>query len=141
MNIENLNKLIQRLEQPDAAKHFNMVNWFSRRLQDGDEVGFFPNNLSEFFNTCHSAACVAGWCEIVQSEARGGVIENIGYASQQEAKDWLDISYGQAVNLFEPERKGSSTTNRNWWNKITLSEALETLRRLRDTGEVRWPWQ
>lgn len=138
MNVENLNKLIARLEQPDAAKHFNMVNWFG---QGANLSSFYPETTTQFFGMCNSAACLAGWCEIVQSEEREGVIEHSAGDSESAAGDWLDLDFTTADALFEPERVGERSLHKSWWRTITLEDALTTLRRLLDTGEVLWPWE
>lgn len=116
MNIANLDKLIAALEAAPDEK-FNMESYFS------STSGKALSTASQ--SSCRSAACIAGWCMWaagVKGKEDSAFVFSDG---------WLELEANQSMSLFQPP---------GFWDRdrYTRSHAIATLKRLRDTGEVRW---
>lgn len=115
-------------------------------------------NVSIFSYACGTPACFAGWASAM-SEAEGagldaedrsivrnifpGIIDDAGFNKDYDffetAKKYLGLNTHTASMLFYPwftnPPPGSSFDN----EPLTVEEACETLERLTETGEVKWP--
>jgi hypothetical protein len=120
LNVPNLDRLISYLEALPPEK-FNIRYVFS-----GKNGGI---HLRERFNTCGTAACIAGWTLVLIDEQSD---------SAEVAQSWLGLTIAQGEALFMPD---------GWIlapESYPLSRAIRTLKHLRAeflrTGTVVVDW-
>lgn len=118
MNKENINKAIDLIA---ASSTFNM---------------------GAHFHPCGTPACLSGHIQAHIGVLRGHTItpdvENTVRVplshGDLRAMRWLDVTRTQAEDLFYPTGfRGGAI-----WKNITKEQALTTLKRFRDTGEIVW---
>jgi len=90
-----------------------------------DSSGF---NMRYVQHDCGTPSCIAGFV-LEQSELKWD--DSMYYTNH--VAEYLDISHEDAIRLCEP-----SDIERRFWQDITPSQAAKTIRRLVDTGEVKW---
>jgi hypothetical protein len=75
----------------------------------------------ELQHNCGTAACIAGWASLFRPDARN---------PYSRARDALGLDAHQAEYLFLPYG----------WDRLawTREQAIATLIRFRDTGEISW---
>lgn len=101
--------------------------------------GFYMGNWT---HNCGTPSCIAGWAAYASVD---GILENMpGYGGYHEVgMDFLGICRKQADALFEPdllseEEKEEEVDPTEIWGFITPAQAAATLRRLAETGNVKW---
>lgn len=124
MNKERLKVLISTLEglkekpnekYPDLG--FNMDYWNTSRRLHLHQRDYNDNSG----HGCGSVACIGGWAsELFLKDGLDGKFNDI-----------LDIGHDNMDLLFYPKPSRD-------FNKVTLDEAILTLEKLLDTGEVDW---
>lgn len=134
----NLDILIAHLEEVQAAPE---TGW-----QDpvtGNRARFFMGAWCGDEDECGTPACVAGHAALLADPVRfwsnaGPVDEAIWpFRSMISfvAARWLGLDHWTADQLFHGADKNGAVS---FFENITLPEAIETLRRLRATGQVDW---
>ena len=123
MNIDNINKTIQRIKD-DQSVSFYMGDYI---LNDAVIQG----------NHCGTACCLAGYATLAEfgTEANiplnGRHYDGEGYVDHFEhAKAYFGIDENTADALFIPHIGHINNTNKE--------DAIKVLEALRDTGEVIW---
>ena len=123
-NVENINKVIEAIRSAGTGKYeglgFNMASWY---VKDGN----FPDRSG---HKCGTVACIAGWAWAVSPENKNGPLSMFNRGYLFHGRKFFEISPEQAGRLFTPNFVDLS--------EITVDQAVETLERLRDTGEVVW---
>lgn len=141
MNKENLDKLInhlQRVKDAGNEKAFNMHTWYEEWDADENDFEITPQNPKDMIDQmekgpfeCKTIACIAGHAALL-SVFEGNEME--GKDIEDHAMNWLDLPCCQARELFIP-----ALLLDDGMGKITIDQAIETLKRLKETGYVQWP--
>lgn len=120
MNTANITTLANVIENLPPER-FNMRSWAS------SQNGPTPTR-HEVVHSCGTVACIGGWAESLAKPDE--VMASVAEPGFRLAYNWLGITREQAEELFMPDHKP--------WGHITQAEAVATLRRLAETGEVKW---
>lgn len=119
MNVENIRKLADIIEQPKSDGlnlGFNMRWW-------NEETKLLTRNArAQYSDGCGTVACIGGTINVLA-----------GHASSRDsfaAAQWLGVDGDDAIALFYP------VDARVW--RATRSQAAKVLRHLADTGKVDW---
>lgn len=121
MNVENIQKLINHL-QKTKEENFDMKFWLMRYPYQRS-----AKNILEQMETtggCGTVACLAGHAALIRAAEEGESLRDQHISSF--AADWLDLDDHQTGSLF---------LSGFWANK---DQAIQTLFRLMETGEVVW---
>jgi len=135
----NLDVLIAHLEEVVAAGDKGWLDPVT-----GQRAGFFMGSWMCRLapeHECGTAACMAGHCALLADPVRFW-----HFAAHDQNKSllrdvpviaarWLGIDGTVAYHLFHGRDERGSVFH---FERITASEAVETLRRFRDTGRVDW---
>jgi hypothetical protein len=125
MNTERINQLATFLESiPD--RKFNIRQWFSR---NSDSTTGLDVPIGEEYIHCKTAACVAGWCNVMR---HGG--DQADWRGPGREADYLGLSLSEEDDLFTPRGYLSSNASKYY----TRKRAIATLRHLAQTGIVAW---
>ncbi len=125
MNIKNLEKLVERLEDENNPVRFYMGDWFTHQGKDVVHISDIMEIID--YHSCGTAACLAGHAAILAAEDEDTVIscENYLDTSLEEiAKSWLDLDSEEAPNLFMGRWSPHDLSD------ITKPEAIKQLRHL-----------
>jgi hypothetical protein len=118
-NAENINKLISVLKGLPDEK-FNISEWYT-------DIRYGSRKYT--YEHCNTAACVAGWAAAVKHDFKP---VEITASMEYEVAEWLGVGPYDSNRLFRPFGYTSHP------ERFTRQKAIETLERLRDTGEVDW---
>lgn len=113
MNRERIQQLIDLFETlPDSKVNMSVV---FQHADGTTSPAIIP--IAELQHGCGTAACIAGWAESL-----------------------FGMSASRALEL-DPAIDGLLYMPRGWMSpgRYTRLDAIETLKRLLETGEVRWP--
>lgn len=119
MNVDNISLVINTISNPNV--YFNMDCYF----EDFDE-----NNM------CGTPACIAGHAYFLNNEGKDSCVKDEDV--DQSAIDFLGLTRKQADELFYPDRFLDSSNMHIYYTDITRKQAINTLIRLLETGEVDW---
>ncbi len=96
MNIENMKKLLARLEDDKTAVGFSMAYWFTH---NGESVSsFFEVKHIAETHVCGTVACLAGHAVLLAAEEDFKPTSN---TLEDIAQRWLDLSNKEAWHLFQ----------------------------------------
>ena len=129
MNIDNINKTIQRIKDDQTIAFFM-----------GDWVDSFED-FATLENECGTACCLAGYAAVTEHGSVDSIPHNasyhddgkdIGYTDYLKmAQDYFGISENTAIQLFIPDIGGH-------FFQTDKAIGIQVLEHLRDTGEVLW---
>jgi hypothetical protein len=124
MNIENIKKVIAAIA--DEENFFSMVTDYVYPKPFGGDMELWE----EAFGTiavpnCGTPACISGWATYLSGNDPEPCGFDVARAFMGLVTD-TTLSY----DLFYPSHKS--------WKDITRAEAIDTLNRLIETGEVVW---
>lgn len=118
VNKENINKVIAAIRDED--NFFNMGTY--------EVTIHFKEKMAEFGTPidveCGTPACICGWAYHIMGNRN---------LTPKDANEFFGIDTQQGVNLY-----GLCGSKLKDLIDITRQQAIATLERLRDTGEVRW---
>lgn len=122
MNIERL-KLLRDFISIVPKEKFNMDFWCATIDENGELTSTIrgPTSSEEMLHTCGTVACLGGWTEVLFDN-------HVDFGS---AHRLLGLTEEQGNSLFHPD--GGA-----WW-AITREDAVSTIDRLIETGDVVWP--
>jgi len=144
LNTENLQILIDHMKvMPKRA--FNMGDWlmgpagaynFAGQLeQDQAKAIIEAQKTAERGHPCKTVACIAGEA-VLLAKARGEELGALGFAPA--AAEWLGLTLGQSMALFTPGMDDLPAKRTGGMVGISKDEAIRTLEKLLETGEVDW---
>jgi len=112
MNKERMLQLADYIENLPEHK-FEMQYWISQKIlketsygEDYWKIDYAPTMNSDLTKglleplDCGTACCIAGWATAIESNFKPIAIIQDGKTIDDRAKEWLDLSYEQAQNLF-----------------------------------------
>ena len=121
LNIERLTILRDHIAQLPPSR-FNMETWAST---PGTDRGPFDITAGDVKHDCGTCACIGGWADAL-FQPEDAPINSLPRHSTEEL---LGLTAEQGDELFSPARD---------WSSITQEDAVATLTRLIETGEVNW---
>lgn len=135
----NLDVLIAHLEEVVAAGD---KGWLDPTT--GQRAGFFMGSWVCTLppeHECGTAACMAGHAALLADPVR--FWHFVAHQREKQllrdvatiAQRWLGISGDEAYGLFHASDENGAVYH---FERVTAAEAVETLRRFRDTGRVDW---
>jgi hypothetical protein len=128
MNTQNIT-LLANLIEALPPERFNMRFWAT---QVGNEAAMVT--AADLIHDCGTCACIGGWAQALATPPGERVDVRLGLTGDptNAAAKWLGIDDDQHLieQLFMPDLD---------WASITQAQAVATLRRLAETGEVQWP--
>ena len=141
MNVENINKLADTLEEVHEKNQelFDMGNWGDEMWKEvlrNMRTALKPVEvegiaLDDKIEHCGTSGCIAGWAVLLLGDGPPGNREMSNYAA-----DLLGLDDDRvAGNLFTP---GSDQLGGMSYGDITAGMAAEVLRDLAMTGEANW---
>ena len=127
MNKENTLRVADAIENAELASQdigFNMGCYFATSTtRIVDQTG----------HGCTAVGCIAGWTCLLLSDF------------DRRRNDWeyvaaklLDLTEDEADALFTPTKNTGAPFDIPEWDAVTATMAVTTLRRLAETGEVKW---
>ena len=149
MNVENINKLADTLEEVHKINKnlFDMGNWGDEmwlnvlrnmginpvdyRYEASEEEDATVIKADDRIEHCGTSGCIAGWAILVLGDGPPGTRSMSDYAADLLGLDDDRI----AGNLFTP---GSEQLGYLGYQDINAGMAAEVLRELAQTGEANW---
>ena len=135
-NVENINKVIDAIRTAGTGEYeglgFNMFDFFSRTKRVDPE---YDDIIDRSGHDCGTVACIGGWAYALSVDETEdfwalGTSAPAIYI-MDSAAEFLGLSETESRALFIPYVPCPLT-------RITVNQAIATLERLRDTGEVVW---
>ena len=112
MNKERMLQLADYIEKLPEHK-FEMQYWISQKIQKENSYGedywkidYAPTMNSDLTKglleplDCGTACCIAGWATAIESNFKPIAIIQDGKTIEDRAREWLDLSHEQGLNLF-----------------------------------------
>lgn len=132
-NVENINTLIDSIRSEE--NHFSMAAFFEH------EDAQAKTSASGW---CGTPACIAGWSAWIASNGEIKVDETYARTDHKPADiDWTCTTAQEFLGLKNPDDAemlfhGRDDSGVAPIGAITREEAILTLEKLRDTGEIDW---
>ena len=129
MNVENMKKLITRLEEDDPKVGFNMSNWFNH---NGQEIlGIRDAYYVAETHACGTVACIAGHAALLATEEDTRFMVSNEHV-EKVARDWLELEEEEAFHLFQ----GHGWIKTCVLEDVTKTKAIDHLKELVEQGFI-----
>lgn len=140
MNVEKINALISHLETV-KPKNFNMAYYLAKIEEDDEGDIYYHYMPARYPNDCGTAACLAGHLFIMENPESETLTSAENYDYYSKGKEALGLTEMQASSLFLPIEEDLGDTDVLLYRLgLTKAQAIDTLNRLMETGEVEWQY-
>lgn len=109
MNKDRMLQLADYIE--DLPEHkFEMQYWISQKVKSKNYYGteYWKTDYAPVFNVdvflepldCGTACCIAGWATAIENNFKPIAMMQDNKTIEDRGREWLDLTYAQANNLF-----------------------------------------